>query len=77
MARKCGDLSVLYVYEVVWSMHGQMLINILYGVADFPFGPVRSIHPSSNKLLCCDFSTQGKFLAAAGHEKKVLQFSSS
>ncbi|XP_057764479.1 transcriptional corepressor LEUNIG_HOMOLOG-like [Salvia miltiorrhiza] len=39
---------------------------------DFPFGPVRSLHPSNNKLSCCDFSTQGKFLAAAGHEKKIF-----
>ncbi|XP_047981706.1 transcriptional corepressor LEUNIG_HOMOLOG-like [Salvia hispanica] len=39
---------------------------------DFPFMPIRSLHPSNNKLLCCDFSTQGKFLATAGHEKKVF-----
>ncbi|KAH6773689.1 hypothetical protein C2S52_003405 [Perilla frutescens var. hirtella] len=45
---------------------------IISRTLDFPFGLVRSIHPSTNKLSCCDFSSQGKFLAAAGHEKKVF-----
>ena len=26
---------------------------------------------SSNKVVCCHFSTDGKLLASAGHEKKV------
>ncbi|KAK4439956.1 Transcriptional corepressor LEUNIG [Sesamum alatum] len=38
----------------------------------FPFEQVRSLHLTKNKLLCCDFSTSGKFFAAAGHEKKVV-----
>ncbi|XP_011096320.1 transcriptional corepressor LEUNIG-like [Sesamum indicum] len=38
----------------------------------FPFEQVRSLHLTKNKLLCCDFSTSGKFFAAAGHEKKVI-----
>jgi hypothetical protein len=26
---------------------------------------------SNNKVVCCHFSTDGKLLASAGHEKKV------
>ncbi|KAL8468052.1 hypothetical protein ACS0TY_031343 [Phlomoides rotata] len=39
---------------------------------DFPFRIVRTLHPTDNKLSCCDFSSKGRFLAAAGHEKKVI-----
>ncbi|KAI3456250.1 hypothetical protein Pfo_012913 [Paulownia fortunei] len=31
-----------------------------------------NLQPTKNKLSCCDFSTEGKFLVAAGHEKKVF-----
>ncbi|KAM7525084.1 hypothetical protein LguiA_014986 [Lonicera macranthoides] len=38
----------------------------------FSFKEVGSIHPSTSKVLCCHFSSDGKFLVSAGHEKKVL-----
>ncbi|KAK6269070.1 hypothetical protein QUC31_013230 [Theobroma cacao] len=38
----------------------------------FTFGEVSCLHSSKSKVLCCHFSSDGKFLASAGHEKKVL-----
>ncbi|XVF40471.1 hypothetical protein PTKIN_Ptkin01aG0116200 [Pterospermum kingtungense] len=37
----------------------------------FTLGEV-SFHSSKSKVLCCHFSSDGKFLASVGHEKKVL-----
>ncbi|XVE88069.1 hypothetical protein DITRI_Ditri19aG0038900 [Diplodiscus trichospermus] len=37
----------------------------------FTFGEVSCLHSSKCKVLCCHFSSDGKFLATAGHEKKV------
>lgn len=68
MARKSGDLLAMYVKL---KLYGPWFFIFF---SDFPFGLVRSMHPSNNKLSCCDFSSQGKFLAAAGHEKKVTYY---
>ncbi|OMO65208.1 hypothetical protein COLO4_31447 [Corchorus olitorius] len=38
----------------------------------FTFGEAGCLHPSKSKVLCCHFSSNGKFLASAGHEKKVV-----
>ncbi|XWS15756.1 hypothetical protein CRYUN_Cryun34aG0029300 [Craigia yunnanensis] len=38
----------------------------------FTFREVSCLHSSKSKVLCCHFSSDGKFLASAGHEKKVL-----
>ncbi|XP_022724627.1 transcriptional corepressor LEUNIG-like [Durio zibethinus] len=38
----------------------------------FTFGEVSCLHSSKSKVLCCHFSSDGKFLATAGHEKKVM-----
>ncbi|CAH8380841.1 unnamed protein product [Eruca vesicaria subsp. sativa] len=37
----------------------------------FSFSEVSSIRRSSNKVICCNFSTDGKLLASAGHDKKL------
>ncbi|XVF27623.1 hypothetical protein REPUB_Repub14bG0124200 [Reevesia pubescens] len=36
----------------------------------FKFGEVSCLHSSKRKVLCCHFSSDGKLLASAGHEKK-------
>ncbi|CAN1146921.1 Transcriptional corepressor LEUNIG_HOMOLOG [Linum perenne] len=38
----------------------------------FSFREVGSIRKSSSKVVCCHFSTDGKWLASAGHDKKVV-----
>ncbi|KAJ4833166.1 hypothetical protein Tsubulata_044256 [Turnera subulata] len=38
----------------------------------FSFNEVSSIHKSNGKVVCCHFSTDGKLLASAGHDKKVV-----
>ncbi|CAN1242676.1 Transcriptional corepressor LEUNIG_HOMOLOG [Linum perenne] len=40
--------------------------------AGFSFREVGSIRKSSSKVVCCHFSTDGKWLASAGHDKKVV-----
>ncbi|KAM5552711.1 hypothetical protein ABKV19_025093 [Rosa sericea] len=39
---------------------------------DFSFKEVGSICKSSSKVVCCHFSSDGKLLASAGHDKKVV-----
>ncbi|XP_010509984.1 PREDICTED: transcriptional corepressor LEUNIG_HOMOLOG-like isoform X2 [Camelina sativa] len=38
----------------------------------FSFNEVSSIRKSASKVICCNFSSDGKLLASAGHEKKVF-----
>ncbi|KAJ0693358.1 putative transcription factor WD40-like family [Helianthus annuus] len=37
----------------------------------FSFTEVNSLRASANKVVCCHFSSNGKFLATSGHDKKV------
>ncbi|XP_043687456.1 transcriptional corepressor LEUNIG_HOMOLOG-like [Telopea speciosissima] len=38
----------------------------------FSFGEVCSLSSSKSKVFCCHFSSDGKLLASAGHDKKVV-----
>ncbi|KAL0774814.1 hypothetical protein Bca101_039966 [Brassica carinata] len=38
----------------------------------FSFSEVSSIRRSASKVICCSFSSDGKLLASAGHDKKVF-----
>ncbi|WJX17495.1 hypothetical protein P8452_07405 [Trifolium repens] len=38
----------------------------------FSFSEVSSIRKSNGKVVCCHFSSDGKLLASAGHDKKVV-----
>ncbi|PIA40164.1 hypothetical protein AQUCO_02500100v1 [Aquilegia coerulea] len=38
----------------------------------FSFGEVGCIRSSTSKVVCCHFSSDGKLLASAGHEKKAV-----
>ncbi|CAH2059758.1 unnamed protein product [Thlaspi arvense] len=38
----------------------------------FSFNEVSSIRRSTSKVICCNFSSDGKLLASAGHDKKVF-----
>nr|XP_009385699.1 PREDICTED: transcriptional corepressor LEUNIG_HOMOLOG [Musa acuminata subsp. malaccensis]XP_009385700.1 PREDICTED: transcriptional corepressor LEUNIG_HOMOLOG [Musa acuminata subsp. malaccensis]XP_009385701.1 PREDICTED: transcriptional corepressor LEUNIG_HOMOLOG [Musa acuminata subsp. malaccensis]XP_009385703.1 PREDICTED: transcriptional corepressor LEUNIG_HOMOLOG [Musa acuminata subsp. malaccensis]XP_009385704.1 PREDICTED: transcriptional corepressor LEUNIG_HOMOLOG [Musa acuminata subsp. mal len=38
----------------------------------FTFKEVNCIRTSNSKVVCCHFSSDGKFLASAGHEKKAV-----
>ncbi|KAL5711763.1 hypothetical protein ACHQM5_014006 [Ranunculus cassubicifolius] len=38
----------------------------------FTFNEVGCIRSSTNKVVCCHFSSDGKLLASAGHEKKAV-----
>lgn len=37
----------------------------------FTFNEVNCWRTSNSKIVCCNFSSDGKILASAGHEKKV------
>ncbi|KAE9452567.1 hypothetical protein C3L33_15532, partial [Rhododendron williamsianum] len=46
--------------------------------AGFQFEEVASVNSSSNgEILCCHFSTDGNFVASAGHDRKVLLWRTS
>jgi hypothetical protein len=40
-------------------------------VPGFGFSEVAKARASSNKVVCCHFSSDGKLLATGGHDKKV------
>lgn len=40
-------------------------------MSGFSFNEVDCIRTSNSKVVCCHFSSDGKILASAGHEKKV------
>ncbi|KFK29867.1 hypothetical protein AALP_AA7G189300 [Arabis alpina] len=40
--------------------------------AGFSFYEVYSVHASTGKVICCDFSSDGRILASAGHDKKAV-----
>ncbi|KAJ4907248.1 LEUNIG-like protein [Raphanus sativus] len=42
----------------------------------FSFSEVGSIRRSASKVICCNFSSDGKLLASAGHDKKVQHLKS-
>jgi hypothetical protein len=64
-------ICVLCVYQrhLFWEHSTEMTIHFL--LSGFTFNEVRAFS-TSNKLVCCHFSSDGKYLASAGHEKKVL-----
>ncbi|KAK2632290.1 hypothetical protein EUGRSUZ_L01754 [Eucalyptus grandis] len=39
---------------------------------EFSFSEVSSMRESNSKVVCCHFSSDGKYLASAGHDKKVI-----
>ncbi|KAL5127629.1 Transcriptional corepressor LEUNIG [Glycine soja] len=44
----------------------------------FTFSEINSVRASTNKVVCCHFSSDGKLLASGGHDKKaVLWFTDS
>ena len=47
-----------------------MLVITELSTAGFSFGEVGCIR-TRNKVTCCHFSSDGKLLASAGHDKKV------
>ena len=40
-------------------------------VPGFGFSEVAKARASYTKVICCDFSSDGKLLATGGHDKKV------
>ena len=46
--------------------------DIVFSIPGFSFTEVSSIRKSNSKVVCCHFSSDGKLLASAGHDKKVL-----
>ncbi|THU64949.1 hypothetical protein C4D60_Mb01t31900 [Musa balbisiana] len=38
----------------------------------FPFTEIKSARASTNKVVCCHFSSDGKLLATGGHDKKAV-----
>lgn len=65
-----GDLMFLCVYKFL-PFTLTRLLSILLPVSGFSFSEVSSIRKSNSKVVCCHFSSDGKILASAGHDKKV------
>ncbi|XP_074582236.1 transcriptional corepressor LEUNIG_HOMOLOG-like [Curcuma longa] len=46
--------------------------NNVEPLTGFSFNEVSCIQASNSKVVCCNFSSDGKLLASAGHDKKVV-----
>ncbi|KAF5739745.1 hypothetical protein HS088_TW12G00955 [Tripterygium wilfordii] len=44
------------------------------GHRGFTFGEINTFRASSSKVICCDFSSDGKLLASGGLDKKVVMW---
>ncbi|KAJ4969292.1 hypothetical protein NE237_015993 [Protea cynaroides] len=55
---------------MVWS--GLTPTVVEFFLLGFSFSEVGCIRTSSGKVVCCHFSSDGKLLASAGHEKKAV-----
>lgn len=64
-----SNLLVTYTYLEHFIINETSFIQGIF-VSGFSFGEVGCIR-TRNKVLCCHFSSDGKLLASAGHEKKV------
>ncbi|KOM25793.1 hypothetical protein LR48_Vigan187s003300 [Vigna angularis] len=59
---RCMDLE-----EIVWA-----LTRETWRKSCFTFSEVNSVRASTNKVVCCHFSSDGKLLASGGHDKKAV-----
>lgn len=62
-------LNVVVVKLLSFTLRAQNL-NLTLG---FTFTEVHSVKASTNKVTSCHFSSDGKFLASGGHDKKVSE----
>lgn len=57
----------------VWVFHlGYSYLRICYCLVGFAFEEIGCLRSSKSKVLSCHFSSDGRLLASAGHDKKVL-----
>jgi hypothetical protein len=57
-------------FEYSWIFFSNIMIR--HHLVGFTFEEVVTLHSSKNKVVCCHFSSDGKLLASAGHEEKVV-----
>lgn len=62
-----GNLMFLCVHKFL----SYTLTRFWLSISGFSFSEVGSIRKSNSKVVCCHFSSDGKLLASAGHDKKV------
>lgn len=74
-----GDIASLDKNEESYLSHGdggatELFATLKRGPTEhsFTFSEAGFIRTNDSKVVCCDFSSDGKFLASAGHEKKVV-----
>ncbi|RRT74085.1 hypothetical protein B296_00032698 [Ensete ventricosum] len=64
--KDCADAAVL-ISEATGTSPAATTVR-----ASFSFNEVGCIRTSNSKVVCCHFSSDGKFLASAGHEMKAV-----
>ncbi|KAK4778246.1 hypothetical protein SAY87_018433 [Trapa incisa] len=63
------DVDGRDVFGKLKQNQSELAADLVKGLS---FSEVSSIRESNSKVICCHFSTDGKYLASAGHDKKVI-----
>ncbi|KAK4789751.1 hypothetical protein SAY86_017055 [Trapa natans] len=63
------DVDHRDVFGKLKQNQSELAADLMKGLS---FSEVSSIRESNSKVVCCHFSTDGKYLASAGHDKKVI-----
>ena len=66
-----GNLSWGYVLDKLEQLFHSTVAILCFPLSGFTFGEVDCIRTRNSKVTCCHFSSDGKLLASAGHDKKV------
>lgn len=73
--RSLLKVTVIYLLPLpfdFWKKHADFNLSI----PGFTFAEVGCIQTRNSEVTCCHFSSDGKVLASAGHDKKVYLFTS-
>lgn len=70
--RSLLKVSLIYLLSIHIVAFGFFYADLKFSMSGFTFAEFGCIQTRNSKVTCCHFSSDGKLLASAGHDKKVL-----
>ena len=72
--RSLLKVSLIYLLSLHIVAYGFFYADPKFSISGFTFAEVGCIQTRNSKVTCCHFSSDGKLLASAGHDKKVFAY---